>query len=55
MGIIKGGILGGFTNKTGAVIGAYWRTLHTMRGLPRKGGKQPLNNNWISNPNSVLL
>lgn len=39
MGIIEGGILGGFRNKTGAVIGAYWRTLHTMRGLPRKSGK----------------
>jgi hypothetical protein len=39
MGIIKGGILGGFSNKTGAVIGAYWRTLNVMRGLPRKSGK----------------
>ena len=39
MGVIIGGILGGFSNKTGAVIGAFWRTLHTMRGLPRKSGK----------------
>ena len=39
MGIINGGILGGFSNKTGAVIGAYWRTLNVMRGLPRKSGK----------------
>ena len=39
MGIIKGGILGGFSNKTGAVIGAYWRTLNVMRGLPRKSSK----------------
>ena len=39
MGIINGGILGGFSNKTGAVIGAYWRTLNVMRGLPRKSSK----------------
>jgi len=41
MGIINGGILGGFRNKTGAVIGAYWRSLNVMRGLPRKSGKAP--------------
>lgn len=41
MGIIHGGILGGFKKKTGAVIGAYWRSLHTMRGLPRKSNKPP--------------
>lgn len=39
MGIIDGGILGGFRNKTGAVIGSFWRSLNTMRGLPRKSGK----------------
>jgi hypothetical protein len=27
MGIIRGGVLGGFRNKTGAVVGSYWRTL----------------------------
>jgi hypothetical protein len=35
MGIIKRGILGGFQNKTGAVVGVRWRGLDVMRGLPR--------------------
>ena len=41
MGIIRQGILGGFRKKTGSVVGAYWRTLDTIRGLPRKSGKAP--------------
>ena len=41
MGIIRQGILGGFVNKTGSVVGSYWRTLDVIRGLPRKTGKQP--------------
>jgi len=41
MGIIKGGILGGFRNKTGAVVGSYWRTLDVIRGMPRISGKAP--------------
>jgi len=41
MGIIRQGILGGFRNKTGSVVGAYWRTLDVIRALPRISGKAP--------------
>ncbi len=41
MGIIHLGILGGFKNKTGSVVGAYWRSLNVMRGVPRKSNKAP--------------
>ncbi len=41
MGIIRGGILGGFRNKAGSVIGSYWRTLDIIKGLPRISGKAP--------------
>lgn len=41
MGIIRGGVLGGFRNKTGAVVGSYWRTLDVIKGLPRISGKAP--------------
>jgi len=41
MGIIRQGILGGFRNKTGSVVGAYWRKLDVIRGLPRKSSKAP--------------
>nr|WP_068893085.1 DUF6266 family protein [Pedobacter panaciterrae] len=41
MGIIRQGILGGFRNKTGSVVGAYWRKLDVIRGLPRKSAKPP--------------
>jgi len=41
MGIIRQGILGGFRNKTGSVVGAYWRKLNVIRGLPRKSSKPP--------------
>lgn len=41
MGIIENGILGGFRNKTGAVIGSYWRSLDIIKGLPRISGKAP--------------
>lgn len=41
MGIITGGILGGFRNKTGSVVGSYWRRLDIIKGLPRKSGKAP--------------
>jgi len=40
MGIIKWGILGGFRNKTGTVVGSFWRTLDVIRGLPRISGKK---------------
>ncbi|WP_316801456.1 DUF6266 family protein [Pedobacter frigidisoli] len=39
MGVIKQGILGGFRKKTGTVVGAYWRSLDVIRGLPRSSGK----------------
>jgi hypothetical protein len=39
MGIIKQGILGGFANKTGSVVGAYHRGQDTIRALPRKSNK----------------
>lgn len=39
MGIIRQGILGGFRKKTGSVIGAYWRKLDVIRGLPRVSNK----------------
>jgi len=39
MGIIRGGILGGFRKKAGAVIGSYWRSLDVIKGLPRISGK----------------
>jgi hypothetical protein len=41
MGIIRGGILGGFRKKAGAVIGAYWRSLDVIKGLPRISNKPP--------------
>ena len=41
MGIIRQGILGGFRKKTGSVIGAYWRSLDVIKGLPRKSNKPP--------------
>ena len=41
MGIINRGILGGFQNKTGAVVGLRWRGLDVMRGLPRRSTKMP--------------
>ena len=39
MGIINRGILGGFQNKTGAVVGVRWRGIDVMRGIPRKCSK----------------
>ena len=41
MGLYDQGILGPFRNKTGTVVGAYWRTLNVMRAMPRKNGKAP--------------
>lgn len=45
MGVIKQGILGGFQNKVGAVIGSNWKGIATMRSRPisvanPKTGKQ---------------
>jgi len=39
MGIIRGGVLGGFRNKTGSVVGASWRNLDVIRGLPKISSK----------------
>ena len=39
MGIIRGGILGGFRKKAGAVIGSYWGSLDVIKGLPRISNK----------------
>jgi len=36
MGIIKKGILGGFSGKVGTVIGASWKGIAYMRSLPQK-------------------
>jgi hypothetical protein len=41
MGIIRQGILGGFRNKTGSVVGAYWRNRDVIRALPRVSNKPP--------------
>ncbi len=34
MGIIKRGILGGFSNKVANVVGSSWKGINTMRALP---------------------
>lgn len=34
MGIIKQGILGGFSKKVGSVVGSSWKGINTMRSLP---------------------
>jgi hypothetical protein len=39
MGRIKKGILGPFSGKVGAVVGASWRGIDYMRGLPEKSTK----------------
>lgn len=41
MGIIKNGILGGFRNKVGSVVGAFWRDLNVIKALPKASGKPP--------------
>jgi hypothetical protein len=41
MGTIKGGILGGFAGKVGAVIGGRWKDKDVMKGLPRKRTDNP--------------
>jgi hypothetical protein len=41
MGKYKNGILGAFSGKIGAVIGASWRGIDYMRGLPKISNKAP--------------
>lgn len=43
MGIIKSGILGGFKNKVGPVVGSSWKGISVMRGMPES----------VANPNTV--
>lgn len=43
MGIIKGGILGGFSGKVGAVIGTSWKGIQVMKGIPAS----------VANPNTA--
>ncbi|MCX2430164.1 DUF6266 family protein [Pedobacter sp. GR22-10] len=43
MGIIKKGILGGFSGKVGQVVGSSWRGLDVMRSLPKKSNSEPSN------------
>jgi len=42
MGHIRKGILGGFSGKVGAVIGASWKRTMYMRSLPKKTSSQTL-------------
>ncbi|TKC03715.1 DUF6266 family protein [Pedobacter frigoris] len=39
MGIIKKGIMGGFSGKVGPVVGASWRGIDYIRAMPRKSEK----------------
>lgn len=43
MGIIKSGILGGFKNKVGPVVGSSWKGISVMRGMPES----------VANPNTI--
>ena len=43
MGTIKRGILGGFKNKVGSVIGSSWKGIDTMRSMPLS----------VANPNTA--
>ena len=39
MGIVRGGILGGFRKKVGNISGAFWRNLNVIKALPRPSNK----------------
>ncbi|TDO24512.1 DUF6266 family protein [Pedobacter duraquae] len=41
MGIIRNGILGGFKNKVGNIVGSSWRTLDVIKAYPKKSSKPP--------------
>jgi hypothetical protein len=41
MGILKNGILGGFSKKTGNMVGVSWRRLNVIRSIPAKSLKAP--------------
>lgn len=54
MGRIKKGILGGFSGKVGAVVGASWRGIDYMRGLPKKSTK-PATASQLAQQNKMAL
>lgn len=54
MGRIKKGILGGFSGKVGAVVGASWRGIDYMRGLPEKSNK-PSTPSQLAQQNKMAL
>jgi len=41
MGKINNGILGGFSGKVGTVVGASWRGIDTLRGIPKARTTEP--------------
>lgn len=41
MGIIRKGILGGFKNKVGSIVGSSWRNRDVIKSLPRASNKPP--------------
>ena len=40
MGIIRNGILGGFRNKVGNIVGSSWRTLDVIKAYPKASKKE---------------
>ncbi|MBB5439938.1 hypothetical protein HDC92_003634 [Pedobacter sp. AK017] len=54
MGRIKKGILGGFSGKVGAVVGASWRGIDYMRGLPETSNK-PATTAQLAQQNKMAL
>lgn len=51
MGVIKRGILGGFSNKVANVVGSSWKGINTMRALPLSVAN-PRTTAQVSNRNS---
>lgn len=41
MGVLKKGILGGFSGTVGTVVGSNWRGMDIIRSLPKTSGKLP--------------
>lgn len=54
MGRIKKGILGGFSGKVGAVVGASWRGIDYMRSLPETSNK-PATKAQLAQQNKMAL
>lgn len=55
MGRIKKGILGGFSGKVGSVVGASWRGIDYMRGLPRLSTKTATKAQLAQQSKMILL